>query len=219
MNSVDDLTPAVLGYAESVYEQTLGEDKYTFVEGCKDPHSCTILVKGSAPHVIAQVKDAFRDSLRAAKNALDVDGGYVVPGAGAVEVAASLALGERAKGGKGGGLKEGGGGEGEAAALKNGAGVQLLADALLVVPKLLAQNSGFDALETVMKLSREQRGGIVAGVDVGTGEAIDPVAEHIVENVCVKRQIIRSACVLAVQILLVDDVLAAGKPGVAQNSL
>ena len=46
MNSVDDLTPDCLGFAGLVYEHTLGEDKYTFIEDVKDPHSVTILVKG-----------------------------------------------------------------------------------------------------------------------------------------------------------------------------
>lgn len=46
VNSVDDLTPDVLGHADSVYEHVLGEDKYTFVEGVKNPFSCTILIKG-----------------------------------------------------------------------------------------------------------------------------------------------------------------------------
>ena len=31
VNSVDDLSEKVLGFAGSVYEQTLGEDKYCFV--------------------------------------------------------------------------------------------------------------------------------------------------------------------------------------------
>src|SRR5579871_3977722 len=45
-NSVDDLTPEVLGWAGLVYEYTLGEEKYTFVEEVKDPKSVTILIKG-----------------------------------------------------------------------------------------------------------------------------------------------------------------------------
>lgn len=57
----------------------LGEEKYTFVEGVKNPHSCTILIKGPSDHVIAQIKDAVRDGLRAVKNGID-DGG-VIPGA------------------------------------------------------------------------------------------------------------------------------------------
>lgn len=47
VNSVDDLTPDCLGWAGLVYEHILGEDKYTFVENVKNPHSCTILIKGT----------------------------------------------------------------------------------------------------------------------------------------------------------------------------
>ena len=46
MNSVDDLIPECLGFAGVVYEHTLGEDKYTFIEEVKDPRSVTILIKG-----------------------------------------------------------------------------------------------------------------------------------------------------------------------------
>jgi len=45
-NSVDDLTPDVLGWAGLVYEHTLGEEKYTFVEDVKEPKSVTMLIKG-----------------------------------------------------------------------------------------------------------------------------------------------------------------------------
>ncbi len=46
MNSFDELAPECLGYAGLVYEHQLGEDKFTFVEDVKDPHSVTILIKG-----------------------------------------------------------------------------------------------------------------------------------------------------------------------------
>merc|ERR1712226_791231 len=46
VNSVDDLDVDDLGYADLVYEQTLEDEKYTFVEGVKNPNSCTILIKG-----------------------------------------------------------------------------------------------------------------------------------------------------------------------------
>merc|ERR1712151_1485540 len=64
VNSVDDLDIDDLGYADLVYEQTLEDDKFTFVEGVKNPHSCTILCKGAHEHGIAQMKDALRDGLR-----------------------------------------------------------------------------------------------------------------------------------------------------------
>ena len=42
----------MLGYAESVEEQTLDEETYTFVEGVKNPFSCTVLIKGAHKHII-----------------------------------------------------------------------------------------------------------------------------------------------------------------------
>ena len=86
VNSFDDLTINDLGYADLVYEQMLGEDKYTFIEGARNPKSCTILIKGPNEHTIAMVKEAVRDGLRAVKNVYDDKS--VIPGAGAFEVAA-----------------------------------------------------------------------------------------------------------------------------------
>lgn len=37
--------PDALGHAGLVYEHVLGEDKFTFIEDVKNPHSCTILMK------------------------------------------------------------------------------------------------------------------------------------------------------------------------------
>lgn len=49
VNSLDDIDDTVLGHADEVYEHVLGEEKYTFVEGVKNPFSCTILIKGKRP--------------------------------------------------------------------------------------------------------------------------------------------------------------------------
>merc|ERR1711966_113405 len=87
LNSVDDMTEADLGYADTVYEQVLGDDKFTFIEGAKNPKSVTILIKGPNDHTIAQIKDAVRDGLRSAANTLTDR--CVVPGAGAFEIAAA----------------------------------------------------------------------------------------------------------------------------------
>ena len=86
VNSIDDLDIEDLGFAEQVYEHEMGDDKYTFVEGVKNPLSCTILIKGPNDYSIAQTKDAIRDGLRAIKNTIEDK--CVIPGAGAFEVAA-----------------------------------------------------------------------------------------------------------------------------------
>jgi len=134
-NSVDDLTPDVLGWAGLVYEYTLGEEKYTFVEDVKDPKSVTLLIKAPNAHTMQQIQDAFRDGLRAVKNALEDES--LVPGAGAFEVACSAHLTGTVKKNAKGRVKM---------------GVQAFADALLIIPKTLAQNGGFDVQDVVVAL-------------------------------------------------------------------
>ncbi len=56
VNSVEELSPDALGHAGAVYEHVLGEEKYTFVEGVKNPHSVTILIKGPSDYTLAQVQ-------------------------------------------------------------------------------------------------------------------------------------------------------------------
>jgi chaperonin GroEL (HSP60 family) len=52
-----------------------GEEKFTFVEGCKNPRSVTVLLKGSTKYVLNQLKDALRDGLRSITNAIE-DGSF-----------------------------------------------------------------------------------------------------------------------------------------------
>ena len=70
-DSVEDLKEEDLGFAKLVYEHTLGDDKFTFVEGVQNPFSCTILIKGPNDYSIAQTKDAIRDGLRAERRLVD----------------------------------------------------------------------------------------------------------------------------------------------------
>jgi T-complex protein 1 subunit zeta len=53
LNSVDDMSEEDLGFAKLVYEVSLGDDKYTFIEGVENPFSCTILIKGPNDYSIA----------------------------------------------------------------------------------------------------------------------------------------------------------------------
>jgi len=194
VNAVDDLDEDDLGFAELVYEQTLEDEKYTFIEGVKNPHSCTILIQGSTDHSIAQMKDAIRDGLRAVQNTLEDEA--VVPGAGAFEVAAHVHLEQFKRSVEG----------------KPRLGVEIFGRAMLSVPKTLLENSGLDVQEKLLKViaARESKNSPV-GVSVATGDPIDPVMEGIWDNYIVKRQILGLAPVLAQQLLLVDEVIRAGK--------
>jgi len=193
-NSIDDMCAADLGYAGSVYEQVLGEDKFTFVEDVANPFSCTIMVKGPHTHVIAQVKAAIRDGLHAVKNVIEDK--FVVAGAGAFELAAHRML-----------YKYRDTVEGRAKL-----GVQAFADALLVIPKVLSENAGFDPNDTVLKLEDKMSSSEgFFGVDLSNGEAMDPSKEGIYDNYRVKRQMIDSSAIISTQLLLVDEVMRAGR--------
>jgi T-complex protein 1 subunit zeta len=194
VNSVDDLTPECLGWAGLVYEHVLGEEKYTFVENVKNPFSCTILIKGPNDHTIAQIKDAVRDGLRAVKNTIEDES--VVLGAGAFEVAARQHLINEVK---------------KTVQGRAQLGVEAFADALLVVPKTLAENSGLDTQDVIIALKGEHDRGNIVGLSQHTGEPIDPQMEGIFDNYSVKRQIINSGPVIASQLLLVDEVIRAGR--------
>lgn len=193
LNSFDDMDESQLGYADSVYEHVLGETKYTFVEGCKNPQSVTILIKGQNRHTVLQIKDAIRDGLRAINNA--IEDGCLIPGAGAFEVRAYNKLMTYKDTVKG----------------KVRLGIQAYAQSLLVIPNTLAQNSGFDAQDTIVKLQEEDRlCPEPIGLDITTGEAAKPTDLGIYDNYVVKKQILNSCSVIASNLLLVDEIMRAG---------
>ena len=46
VSSIDALAASDLGYAALVEERRIGDDKMTFIEGCKNPKAVTILIRG-----------------------------------------------------------------------------------------------------------------------------------------------------------------------------
>jgi len=194
VNSLDDIEVDALGWAGKIREETLGEDKFTFVENVRLGKSCTILIRGPNKHTIDQIKDATRDGLRAVKSAMEDRA--LVPGAGAFEVAAYRML-MRRKGAVSGRAK---------------LGVEAFANAMLVVPKTLAENSGLDVQESIIKLEEEQdRSEEAVGLDLNSGETFLPAASGVWDSFTVKKQTLNLSTILATQLLLVDEVMKAGK--------
>merc|ERR1739848_376641 len=193
LNSFDEMSESCLGYAGVVYEHVLGENKFTFVEECKNPRSVTILLRAGNKHTLTQMKDACRDGLRAVKNGLD--DGCAVPGAGAYEVALNMALKKAMEQMKG----------------RIRLGVQAYADGMLIIPKVLAQNAGHDPQDVMVTLVSESTDlGQAVGVDCASGEAINPTDHGILDNYRVKKQMIHSCTVIACNLLLVDEIMRAG---------
>ena len=160
----------------------------------------TLLIKAANKHTLTQIKDAVNDGLKAVKNALE--DGCVIPGAGAFEVVAHRILQDYRESVKG----------------RARLGVQAFSDALLVVPKVLAQNSGQDAQETIVRLLEESagiesssvNGRTAVGLDLATGGPMIPAERGVIDNYNVKKQIINSCTVIASNLLLVDEIMRAG---------
>lgn len=199
VNTADNLTPDILGEAGLVQEYTLGDDKFTFIENAKVGRSCTLLIKGPNDHTIAQIKDAVRDGLRAVKNAYESN--QVIAGAGSFEVALHDHLIRYT----------------DTVTGKQKMGIRAYADALLVIPKTLAENSGLDVQECLITL---QEASVVArkqnkwvGLRLDTGDVLDPVAAGILDNMIVKRSLIEATGDIVAQLLLVDEIMKAGRRG------
>ena len=148
---------------------------------------------GPNKHTILQVKDACRDGIRSVYNAI-VDK-TLVPGGGAFEVHAYREL-VKFKATVPGKAK---------------LGVQAFAEGILAIPKTLAENSGLDPQDAVLALEEASAEGLVVGLDLTTGDPMDPDAEGVWDNFRVKRQMLHSSAVIAEQLLLVDEVMRAGK--------
>ncbi|MCJ1461896.1 T-complex protein 1 subunit zeta [Pseudocyphellaria aurata] len=200
-NSVDDLTPDVLGWAGLVYEHQLGEEKYTFIEEVKDPKSVTLLIKGPNTHTITQISDAVRDGLRSVYNMI-VDKS-VVPGAGAFQISCAAHLSSESfqKKVKG----------------KSKYGVSAFADALLIIPKTLAANAGHDIQDSLSALQDEQMEGNIVGINLTTGDPMDPIQEGVYDSFRVLRNCLASSAGIASNLLLCDELLKARQMGRPQG--
>jgi len=194
VTNLDDLTQKDLGYAKLVEERKLEEDKWVFIEGCKNPKAVTILVRGGTQRIVDEAERALHDALMVTKDVVELPA--IVAGGGAPEAEVSVQL--RAWAQKLSGREQ-------LAALK-------FADAMESIPLTLAENAGMDPIDTQVDLrARHGKEGKWFGVDAMSGKVSDMYAKSVVEPLAVKLQILRAATEAASMILRIDDVIAASK--------
>ena len=203
VTNLDDLSSEDLGYAKVVEERKIGEDNMTFVMGCKNPKSVSILIRGGTEHVVDEVERALHDALKVVSVAME--DGIAVPGGGATEIELAMKLREYAP--SVGGREQ--------------LAIEKFADSLEIVPRTLAENAGMDAIDMMMKLKAEhQKNNKHAGVDVLDGKIANMIEKKVIEPLRVKKQAIESATEAATMILRIDDVIAAkgGEKGKGQGA-
>jgi len=195
VTNIDDLTGQELGEAKLVEERRVANEKMLFVEGCKNPKAVTILIRGSGEMVLDEVERSLNDSLNVVRNVvLDP---RILPGGGAPETYLSVKLREFAN-------TVGG---------KEQLAVQQFAEALLVVPSILAETAGLDSVDTITDLkAKHETNQTSYGVDAVNGRVEEMYKVGVIEPLRVKQQILKSATEAALLILKIDDVIAASPP-------
>ena len=195
VTNLDDLKEDVLGYAELVEERKIGDDKMVFVEGCKNPKSVGILVRGGLERFVDEAERAIHDALCVVADVYEHN--KIVAGGGAAEAELAKRLREYAR--KVGGREQ--------------LAIEAFAEALESIPRTLAENAGLDPIDIIVELraKHDKPEGVWFGVDVFEGKVKDMMKLNVVEPAKVKEQAIKSATEAASMILRIDDVIAAAK--------
>jgi thermosome len=194
VTSLEDITKKDIGYAELVEERKIGDDKMTFIEGCKNPRSVAILIRGGTERIVDEAERSIHDALCVVRDVVQEP--KIVAGGGAPELEVARVL------------------RGYADTLlgREALAVQQYAEALEAVPTALSDNAGLDPIDIISELrARHEKGEVWAGVDVHEGKVKDMEKLEVYEPLAVKKQVIKSATEAATMILKIDDIIAVGK--------
>lgn len=200
ITNLDDLYEKDLGTAQLVEERKIEEDRWVFVEGCKNPKSVTLLLRGGSQRVVDEVDRSVHDALMVVKDVMENPS--IVAGGGAPETFAATRLRNWAKSLEG----------------REQLAVEKFADSLEAIPLTLSENAGMDPIDTLTNLrSKQLKGEKWTGVDVMKGRVGNMKTSEIIEPLSVKNQIVSAATEAACMILRIDDVISvaksAGPPG------
>jgi len=196
VNRTDEITEDDLGTGAGLFEiRKIGDEYFTFIEQCKNPKACTILLRGASKDILNEVERNLQDAIHVARNIFLKP--KLVPGGGAVEMEVAHLLSEKSK------------------SLK---GViqwpyRSLASALEVIPRTLAQNCGANTVRTLTTLRAKHAEGDNAscGINGLTGKIEDMKALGIFEPLAVKLQTYKTAVETAILLLRIDDIVSGSK--------
>ena len=163
-----------------------------FIEGCKNPKSVSLLVRGGSEHVVDEAERAVKDAIGAVAAAIKV--GKIVYGGGASEAETAAKLRDYAK--TVGGREQ--------------LAVEAFAEALEIIPRTLAETAGMDQIDTIVGLrsKHSSKEGKWIGVNVYAGKIDDMKKNKVTEPLKVKTQAITSASECAEMLLRIDDIIA-----------
>jgi len=189
--NLDDISTNDLGSAEIVHQKKVESDKWVFIEGCKNPRSVTILIRGGSQRVVDEADRSIHDALMVVKDVVEKPS--IVAGGGSPEAYLATELNEWS------GSAEG----------REQLAIKQYAEAFESIPLTIAENAGMDPIDTLISLRANQSSGKqTVGINAKEGKIGNMFSLDIVEPLAVKEQIIKSATEAACMILRIDDVIA-----------
>ncbi|MCL5877973.1 MAG: TCP-1/cpn60 chaperonin family protein [Candidatus Bathyarchaeota archaeon] len=194
ISNIDALSASDLGEAKLVEERKTGDDKMTYIEGCKNPKSVTILIRGGNQRLTAEAERSIHDALCVIRDLIEEP--RVVAGGAAPEMEMASAIKKYAQKLSG----------------REQFAVRIFAECLEAIATTLAENAGLDPVDLLTQLrANHEKGQTWAGIDVFEGKVSDMTKLGIYEPLAVKKQIIKSATEAASMILKIDDVISVAK--------
>lgn len=196
ISRTDEIREEDIGTGCGLFEiRKIGEEYFTFIEQCKNPKACTILLRGASKDVLNEVERNFQDAMNVARNVMIEP--FLVPGGGACEMEIARLLEDKAK---------------------SVTGVtqwpfRALARSFEVIPRTLIQNCGANVIRTLTALRAKHavEGNASWGVDGDTGEIVDMNKLGIWEPLSVKLQTYKTAVETAILLLRIDDIVSGSK--------
>jgi len=179
-----------LGTCDVIEEIMLGEDKVIQFKGCAAGQACSIVLRGSSAHVLAEARRSLHDAI--AVIFATVQETRVVFGGGAMEMEMAKAVQEAAAKTEG----------------KHALAMEAFATAMMQIPTILADNAGYDAAELISQLKvAHSTGKLSCGLDMNAGVVGDMAALGIMESYKSKQSSLSAAAEAAEQVIRVDNII------------
>jgi len=181
----------------------IGDDSFTFLEKCKNPTACTVVLRGASKDSLSEIERNLQDAMAVVRNIIFDP--RVLPGGGATEMAVGQAL---------------------QAVSKTMEGVmqwpfRAVADALEVIPRTLIENCGGSTIRllTALRGKHAEMAGksCTWGIDGNKGELADMKDLKIYEPFLVKTQTIKTAIESAMMLLRIDDIVSGLAPSAGSS--
>jgi T-complex protein 1 subunit eta len=201
-HTTHNLREESLGTCGLFEEKQVGAERYNIFSKCTNAKTATIILRGGAEQFIEEAERSIHDAVMVVKRATKASS--IVPGGGAVEMELSKEV-------RNYGMKVSG---------KEQLVILAYAKALEVIPRQLAQNSGFDSVDIVNKLRQKHaigQDGATWGVNCFQGGICDTYVNFVWEPTMLKCNVLSAATEAACTVLSVDQTIKNPKSEQAQQ--